>query len=561
MKQFLRNPILPGFHADPCICRKKDDFYLAVSSFEWFPGIPIYHSRDLMHWELYAHALTNADEPDLKKLPSAKGIWAPCLTYCEAEDLFYVVYGVMNSMNARYFDVDNFVITAKDPKGPWSEPIYLHSAGFDASLFHDDDGRKYVAALEWETRASYEKPGPICLMEYDPVKKQMIGTPKRIWRGGTDRGCIEAPHLTRHGDYYYLMCAEGGTGYYHSVTMARAKEIWGPYEADPCNPILTSNPTAANERADWDHLKPRYYNPDVTLQKAGHGSYVDLPNNETWMVFHVSRPLLPKLRCPLGRETAIQQMQWTDDGWLRTKSGSNLAEEFITPGAQSDTSRTSTHDYAAPGRLALHDDFDSGRLALGYYAPRIDPATFVDLTSRPGWARLRGQESGCSLNKVSLLARKLTSVQAVVTTKMDFTPLCMQHTAGLILYYDNMNFLYLHKYFSETLNHSALGILQLENGEKTMHHAPDHTRIFVEDQKDLCLRLTIHGSDIQFSWAFEGESAQPIGPVFDLSKLSDEYSRYGEFTGTFIGITCGDRMMHQHTADFDFFDCQTDVWD
>ena len=153
MKQFLRNPILPGFHADPCICRKKDDFYLAVSSFEWFPGIPIYHSRDLMHWELYAHALTNADEPDLKKLPSAKGIWAPCLTYCEAEDLFYVVYGVMNSMNARYFDVDNFVITAKDPKGPWSEPIYLHSAGFDASLFHDDDGRKYVAALEWETRA------------------------------------------------------------------------------------------------------------------------------------------------------------------------------------------------------------------------------------------------------------------------------------------------------------------------------------------------------------------------------------------------------------------------
>lgn len=144
----LHNPILPGFHSDPCICRKGDDFYLAVSSFEWFPGIPIYHSRDLQHWELYSHALQNADEPDLRKLPSAKGIWAPCLTYCAAEDLFYVVYGVMNSMNARYFDVDNFLITAKDPKGPWSAPVYLHSAGFDASLFHDDDGKKYLVALE-----------------------------------------------------------------------------------------------------------------------------------------------------------------------------------------------------------------------------------------------------------------------------------------------------------------------------------------------------------------------------------------------------------------------------
>ena len=105
----IRNPILPGFNPDPCICRKGDDYYMAVSSFEWFPGIPVYHSKDLKNWELLTHVLTNDTAVDLKKLPSAKGIWAPCLTYCEKEDLFYVVYGVMNSMNARYFDVDNFV--------------------------------------------------------------------------------------------------------------------------------------------------------------------------------------------------------------------------------------------------------------------------------------------------------------------------------------------------------------------------------------------------------------------------------------------------------------------
>ena len=223
----IQNPILPGFHADPCICRKGDDFYIAVSSFEWFPGIPIYHSKDMKNWELYSHALTNAEDPDLKKLPSAKGIWAPCLTYCEADDLFYVVYGVMNSMNARYFDVDNYLITAENIEGPWSEPVYLHSSGFDASILHDDDGRKWIVSLEWETREGYEKPGAICMVEYSPKKREIIGYPKRIWNGGTDRGCIEAPHLTKRNGFYYLMCAEGGTGYNHCVTMARSRAGMG----------------------------------------------------------------------------------------------------------------------------------------------------------------------------------------------------------------------------------------------------------------------------------------------------------------------------------------------
>ncbi len=137
--------------------------------------------------------------------------------------MFYVIYGVMNSMNARYFDVDNFLITAKDIKGPWSEPVYLHSSGFDASILHDDDGRKYIVSLDWETREGYEKPGVIAVSEYDPEKKEIIGYPKRIWKGGTDRGCIEAPHLTKRNGYYYIMCAEGGTGYNHCVTMGVPK--------------------------------------------------------------------------------------------------------------------------------------------------------------------------------------------------------------------------------------------------------------------------------------------------------------------------------------------------
>ena len=541
----IKNPILPGFNPDPCICRKGDDYYMAVSSFEWLPGIPVYHSKDMKNWELYSHVLTDDTSLDLKKLPSAKGIWAPCLTYCEEEDLFYVVYGVMNSMNARYFDVDNYLVTAKDIKGPWSEPIYIHSSGFDASILHDDNGKKYIVSLEWETREGYEKPGAICMVEYCPEKKEILGYPKRIWSGGTDRGCIEAPHLTKRGDYYYIMCAEGGTGYGHSVTMGRAKNVWGPYEGDPKNPIVTSTPGDFYERHDPDHLKPKYFNPESILQKSGHGSYIETQLGEVYLVHLTSRPFVPELRCTLGRETAIQKMKWTEDGWLRMADGSNLAKEYVE---ESKLQEYKVH------QVPSFDDFDDEELGIQYYAPRIMPSSFADVKSRPGYVRIRGQESRCSLNKVSILARKLTSVYATVTTKMEFKPEVHQHSAGLIMYYDNMNYIYLRKYYSETLNHSAISIIHLENGEKTEFI---NTRVKVEDCP-IYFRLKVNGRSSYFEWSYDGEKYERIGKVFDTTKFSDEYCKYGEFTGTFVGITCADRILHKHYADFDFFDYEVD---
>lgn len=537
----LKNPILPGFNPDPCICKAGDDYYMAVSSFEWMPGIPVYHSKDLKNWELYTHVLTDDETVDLKKLPSAKGIWAPCLTYCEKEELFYVVYGVMNSMNARYFDVDNYVITAKDIKGPWSEPVYLHSSGFDASMLHDDDGRKWIVSLDWETRAGYEKPGAICLVEYSPEKKEIIGYPKRIWHGGTDRGCIEAPHLYKRNGYYYIMCAEGGTGYGHSVTMGRSKNVWGPYEKDPQNPIVTSIPGDFNERHDPDHLKPKYFNPDSILQKSGHGSYIENELGEVYLVHLTSRPFVPELRCTLGRETAMQKMKWTEDGWLRMADGSNLAKEYFEPSKLPEVPVKQISDF---------DDFDDETLGIQYYAPRIMPQRFIDLKSRPGYLRMRGQESRTSLNKVSILARKLTSVHATITTKMEFNPEVHQHSAGLIMYYDNMNYINLRKYYSETLGQNALSIIHLENGEKTEFL---NTRIPVDDVP-IYLRLHINGRKSYFEWSYDGKDYLAIGKVFDTTKFSDEYCKYGEFTGTFVGITCADRVKHQHYADFDFFE-------
>lgn len=541
----IQNPIFKGFNPDPCICRKGEDYYAAVSSFEWMPGIPVYHSKDLKNWELYTHVITDDEQTDLKRLPSAKGIWAPCLTYCEQEDLFYVVYGVMNSMNARYFDVNNYLITAEDIKGPWSEPVYLHSSGFDASIFHDDDGRKWIVSLEWETREGYEKPGAICMVEYAAKERKILGYPKRIWNGGTDRGCIEAPHLTKRGEYYYIMCAEGGTGYNHCVTMGRAKDVWGPYEKDPKNPIVTSTPGESSERHDPDHLKPKYFNPDSVLQKSGHGSYVETPLGEVYLLHLCARPFVPELRCTLGRETAIQKMEWTKDGWLRMADGSNLAKEY--------TEESKLPACPMP-QIPEHDDFDSEELGLQYYAPRIMPWRFADVKARPGWVRIRGQESRTSLNKVSILARKLTSIHAIITTRMDFKPEIHQHSAGLIMYYDNMNYIYLRKYYSETLGQSAISIIHLENGEKTELL---NTRRAVADTP-LYLRLCIDGRKSWFEWCYDGNSYEQLGIFFDTTRFSDEYCKYGEFTGTFVGLTCADRVLHRHYADFDFFDYRED---
>lgn len=536
----MKNPIFPGFNPDPCICKAGDDYFVIVSSFEWMPALPIYHSKDLKNWELYTHVIRSEEQADIRKLPSSKGIWAPCLTYCEEEKLFYVIYGVMNSMNARYFDVDNYLITASDIKGPWSEPIYLHSAGFDASILHDDDGKKYIVSLEWETREGYEKPGAVCIAEYSPVEKKIIGYPKRFWQGGTDRGCIEAPHLYKRKGFYYIMCAEGGTGYGHSVTMGRSENVWGPYEKDPMNPIVTSIPGEFNERKDPDHLKPNYYNPESMLQKSGHGSYVENELGEVYLVHLTARPFVPELRCTLGRETAMQKMMWTDDGWLRMADQSNLAKESFE--------ESKLLEYPMP-QIPVFDDFNSDTLGIQYYAPRISPESFTDVKARPGYVRIRGQESRTSLNKVSILARKLTSVNAVITTKMEFKPEIYQHSAGLILYYDNMNYINLRKYYSQTLGQSAISVIQLENGTKTEYL---DTRIPVQEVP-VYFRLRIENRKTFFEWSYDGEDYLRIGKEFDTTKFSDEYCKYGEFTGTFVGMTCADRMFHQHYADFDFF--------
>ncbi|MEO1993419.1 MAG: glycoside hydrolase family 43 protein, partial [Pirellulales bacterium] len=302
-RQFIRNPILPGFHPDPSICRVGNDYYIATSTFEWFPGVSIHHSRDLVNWRLLTHALGDTRLLDLRGVPSSGGVWAPALSF--QDGLFYLCYTVVHQHESATKDTPNYLITAPDIHGPWSDPLFINSSGFDPSLFHDDDGKKYWLNMVWDHRSHRHPFHGINLQQFDAQKKELIETPQTIFTGSPIR-LTEGPHLYKRNDWYYLLTAEGGTEYDHAVTMARSKNLYGPYEVHPKNPILTS----AGK-------------PDSPLQKAGHASLVETSTGEWYMPHLCARPLPGSKYCNLGRETAIQKVEWLEDEWLYLEGGGN----------------------------------------------------------------------------------------------------------------------------------------------------------------------------------------------------------------------------------------------
>ena len=255
-----------------------------------------------------------------------------------------------------------------------------------------------------------------------------------------------------------------------------------------------------------------------------------------------STDLREKYRCTLGRETAIQKMIWTDDGWLRMADGSNIARE---------NTQESSLPECRLEKDTTRDVFSLGKLPLHFYSPRMMPDSFVSFNKIDGTLGIRGQEAPTSLNRVSFLARKLTSVHGQVTTKMQFSPLVYQHSAGLMMYYDNMNFVYLRKYYSQTLKGAALSIIKLENGDRTEYV---DTRTAGSSEASVWMRVVIEGEKYHFLYSLNGEDYSRIGEDFDTTKLSDEYCKYGEFTGAFVGMVCVDRMFHEKCAYFDFFE-------
>ncbi|MDG5787089.1 glycoside hydrolase family 43 protein [Evansella sp. AB-P1] len=514
---FIQNPILPGYHPDPSILRVGDDYYIATSTFEWFPGVQISHSRDLVHWKLLTYPLTRQSQLNMIGNIDSGGVWAPCLSY--SDGLFYLIYTDVKSRKGAFKDTHNYLTVAENIEGPWSEPIYLNSSGFDPSLFHDNDGKKWLVNMIWDHRKGKNSFGGIVLQEYSMEEKRLVGPIKNIFKG-TEIGLTEAPHLYKKNGHYYLMTAEGGTGYDHAITVARSKNIDGPYEVDPENPILTSQP----------HHE---------LQKAGHGSLVETQTGE-WYVAHLCGRPVKENKCILGRETAIQKCYWTTDGWLRIEGGNEPKVQVPAPHIEQ-TPFEPEHTI---------DHFDTAKLEK-YWNSLRRPFTedWITLKERPGYLRLKGQESMISTHHQSLLARRLESFHVEIETSIEFEPEHFQQMAGLITYYDTADYVYLRITHHEEKG-KCLGIIQSKYG---VYDELLNEEIILKENNTCYLKATIQQEWLQYYYSFDRKNWSTIGDKIDISHLSDDDAKYIRFTGTFIGLCVQDLSGQMKHADFDYF--------
>ena len=236
----IANPVLPGFNADPSMIRVGDTYYIANSTFEWFPGVRLHESKDMVHWNLLPSPLSRTSQLDMRGNPSSGGIWAPDLSYADGK--FWLIYTDVKVVNGAFKDCTNYLVTAESIHGPWSEPIRVNGVGFDASLFHDDDGRKYLVQQTWDFREYHHGFDGITLTEFDvKTMKLKPETERTIWRG-TDVKLTEGPHLYKINGYYYLFAAEGGTVYTHQEVVARSKSLDAlSFEGMPSNPFITNS--------------------------------------------------------------------------------------------------------------------------------------------------------------------------------------------------------------------------------------------------------------------------------------------------------------------------------
>ena len=532
----IQNPILRGFNPDPSILRVGDDYYVATSTFEWFPGVQIHHSRDLVHWRLLTRPLNRASQLNLLGDPDSCGIWAPCLTH--ADGLFWLIYtdvkrygraATGGASGASLRDFHNYLVTSKTIDGEWSDPVYLNSSGFDPSLFHDDDGRKYLVNMLWDHRPGNNRFAGIVLQEYSVKERRLIGERKNIFPG-TPLGFTEAPHLYQRNGWYYLLTAEGGTFWGHAVTMARSRKIDGPYELHPDTYILSAR-----------------HRPDLELQRAGHADLVDTQTGDTYMVYLCGRPLRNRGRCTLGRETAIQKMVWGQDEWLRTEDAKGLPT-ITTPAPD-----LPAHPFApAPART----DFNEPQLPIDFQWLRTPhPQEILNLTARPGFLRLIGRETIGSLFRQSLVARRQQAHCLSAATVIEFEPEHFQHLAGLVCYYNSAKFHYLH------LSHDAT----IGKHLRVMSCIPDAPQsdaftapIPIASGKPVHLRVEIDFERLHFGYRVEGVDRdwRWLPEQFDASILSDEASAPGlpNFTGAFVGMACQDLSGTARPADFNFFE-------
>jgi xylan 1,4-beta-xylosidase len=521
----LRNPVLPGFEPDPSILRVGDDYYIATSTFEWYPGVRLHHSKDLVNWRPIGGALRTLEQLDLRGVPDSGGIWAPCLSY--ADGLFHLVYTVVDSYAEGWKDIPNYLVTASSIEGPWSKPAYLHGRGWDASLFHDTDGRSWLLNMVYDWRP--DRPGfaGIEIQQYDRAARELLGTPRTIF-AGTDAGVTEGPHLYRRDGWYYLVVAEGGTGVEHQVTVARSRDLVGPYEPDPQGAAMTAK-----------------HDPTLPLQKAGHGCLVQTPAGDWYMAHLTARPYRNgRNRCVLGRETAIQRVEWSADGWPRVPGGVPHVEVPITI---ADDGRPGIAPPKGPGDVGFAHDWSTLR--------RPASPEWIEFDEQPGAAAavLRGGQSPTGRRAPSLLAHRVTAARCSLSATVDFAPAGPDDLAGLVGYYNTRNWHYVYITAGDD-GAARIAALSCVAGRLSAH-TPQLT---VEPGQCPELRVEFDGEVLRL---------HPLGIEVDATTLSDEHAdefdgevvRTFGFTGAMVGLWAMDLAGTGSAARFRAVDYTADV--
>ncbi|NLS11678.1 glycoside hydrolase family 43 protein [Vibrio sp. SM6] len=531
MSHVIQNPVLKGFNPDPSIIRVEDDYYIATSTFEWFPGVQIHHSRDLVNWRLVGHALTRTSQINMMGMDNSEGVYAPALTY--ADDKFWLCFSNVHSCRGgNWMATPSFVVTAERPEGPWSDPVSIGNYGFDPSLFHDDDGKKYMLNMIWDGRLNKNFFGGIVLQEFDPKLGKLVGEPKNIF-AGTHLGCTEGPQMLKKDGYYYLITAEGGTERNHAVTVCRAQNIWGPYEVHPDNPILTSR-----------------FQEDVELSRAGHGFLVETQQGE-WYLSHLCGRRIPNPEgyqfipkydngfSILGRETALQKAHW-QDGWPYVTTGK-------TPLVTVEAPELTPCPWPP---MMMNDDFSQTELNSVYQTLR-EPAcnSWLSLTERPGFLRLKGRHYLSSRYEQSLVARRFQSHYATAQTAVTFTPSTPYEMAGLCAYYARNG----HYFLKMSADDAGQRVLQVVGNINDVYGEYSQ-EVAIGDADTVHMRLELDYQWYRFSYSLDGTQWHPIGPQLNSTPLSDEGGPdIFRFTGSFAALFAADVRGLKQPADFAYF--------
>ncbi|KUO16464.1 glycoside hydrolase family 43 protein [Streptomyces dysideae] len=485
------NPVIAGFHPDPSVCRVGDDYYVVCSSFEYFPGIPVFHSRDLVHWTQIGNAL---DRPSQLQLPpdmaSSRGIYAPTLRHHDGR-FWLVVTNVREGGG-------NMLFTASDPAGPWSDPVRLPGVhGIDPDLAWDEDGTCWcTVAGVWQVRL-------------DPHTGETSGTPHKLWSGGPDAKAPEAPHLYRIGEYWYLLIAEGGTERGHGVSIARARTPDGPFEPCPDNPILTHRGT------------------DRPIQNTGHADLVQGPDGSWWMMFLAVRPHggTPGWHV-LGRETFLAPVEWVD-GWpvIGEVSPDMPAPSWpLVPGP------------AEAGR----DDFDLSELPPQWISVRDRPAEYCTTKERSGWLTLRARGESLDEPDVVFIGRRQQHLECRVRTLIDPA----EGRGGLAVRLDEEHHYEIEVSAGEVRVVGRAGSLRTVVGSRSVPVGPVTlgVRIALTPPQDART-----GPDTLTLGVEEPDGTFTVLGTLDGRYLSTEVA--GGFTGRVIGMYAAEGTVH-----FDWFD-------